>query len=144
MGEYDFEECGCDVVPCQYTIFRSSVTATPIPRLELEYKLAAWKSPQYTNKFKRYMNYTVEDLAENMAMIEVYFGSSSITNVEEVIAYDFDNLLGDIGGVMGLFLGASMFTTMEFCTLLVNLISRLWDWKMDPERRRHSPIRSPI
>lgn len=40
------------------------------------------------------MNYTVEDLAKNMAMIEFHFGSSSITNIEEVVAYDFDNLLG--------------------------------------------------
>ena len=57
-----------------------------------------------------------------MAKVDIFFGSSSITDVEEVVAYDFDNLLGDIGGVMGLFLGASIFTTMEFITLLINML----------------------
>ena len=79
-----------------------------------------------------------------MAKVDIFFGSSSITDVEEVVAYDFDNLLGDIGGVMGLFLGASIFTTMEFITLLINMLSTVYQWKvrpmLQPEKRMFTII----
>ena len=46
----DYEECGCDVVACEYTLFRTTVTATPIPDTEIEHKLKAWNSPKHFHK----------------------------------------------------------------------------------------------
>ena len=74
-------------------------------------------------------------------MIQIIFGSSHITDVQEDLAYDFDNLLGDIGGVMGLFLGASLFTIMEFITLFVSLLKRILKKLFNDEEER-PPSRS--
>ena len=141
----EHHNCDCDIEACIYTVFRSTVTAHPIPETEILYKLNTWKTrPSHKQKFKRFHNYTVQDLARNMAKVDIFFGSSSITDVEEVVAYDFDNLLGDIGGVMGLFLGASIFTTMEFITLLINMLSTVYQWKvrpmLQPEKRMFTII----
>eukprot|EP00116_Pleurobrachia_bachei_P005419 sb/3465681/ len=134
------QDCDCYITACSYTIFTSSVTATPIPDLELKHKVERWR---YQDRFARFRNYTHEDLAKNLAIIEVYFGTSSITSIEEVVAYDFDNLLGDIGGVMGLFLGASMFTAMEFINLIISLVLRLWQRHCAPihHRHHHQPLK---
>ena len=74
-------------------------------------------------------------------MIQIIFGSSHITDVQEDLAYDFDNLLGDIGGVMGLFLGASLFTIMEFITLFVSLLKKILKKLFNDEEER-PPSRS--
>ena len=129
----DNHGCDCDIEACRYTLYRSTVTAHPIPETEIRYKLNVWKTrASHRDRFRRFMNYTVEDLAQNMAKVDLFFGSSSITNVEEVVAYDFDNLLGDVGGVMGLFLGASIFTTMEFIMLFLNILTNFYEWKIRP------------
>jgi hypothetical protein len=123
------DHCGCDIDACKYTVYRSTVTAHPIPETEIQYKLNSWKN---RSEFRRFVDYTAQNLTQNMAKVDLFFGSSSITDVEEVVAYDFDDLLGDIGGVMGLFLGASIFTTMEFVTLLLNILSTVYIWKIRP------------
>ena len=46
----DYEECGCDVVACEYTLFRTTVTATPLPDTEIKHKLRAWNSPKHFDK----------------------------------------------------------------------------------------------
>ena len=46
----DYEECGCDVVACEYTLFRTTVTATPLPDTEIEHKLKAWNSPRHFDR----------------------------------------------------------------------------------------------
>ena len=41
------------------------------------------------------------------------------TYLSQVVTYTSANLLGDIGGVLGLFLGASVFTVIEFFQVFV-------------------------
>ena len=37
-------DCDCDVVACDYTLFKSSMSATPITETEAAFKLATWKT----------------------------------------------------------------------------------------------------
>jgi hypothetical protein len=57
-------------------------------------------------------------------VIEVLFTSMQVSEIREIVTYTWANFLGDLGGVLGLFLGASLFTVMEF----VEFFFVLW-WK---------------
>jgi len=57
---------------------------------------------------------TVDDIVDNLMVLEVLFTSMQTSEIKQMVTYVFANLLGDIGGVLGLFLGASLFTILEF------------------------------
>lgn len=62
---------------------------------------------------------STEDILKNVMVLEVLFTSMRTSEIREIINYDMGNLLGDIGGVLGLFLGASLFTILEFIQFVV-------------------------
>eukprot|EP00116_Pleurobrachia_bachei_P012827 sb/3473089/ len=64
------------------------------------------------------------DIRDNMMVLEVMFSSSQISQVKEFVKYTTNNLLGDIGGVLGLFLGASLFTILEFFQFIIMSIAK--------------------
>merc|ERR550532_140162 len=51
---------------------------------------------------------------EQALVVSIYFQSLSLQTIVQVGAYDFAAMLGDIGGLMGLFIGASAMTLFEF------------------------------
>ncbi|XP_063724130.1 acid-sensing ion channel 2-like isoform X2 [Symsagittifera roscoffensis] len=51
---------------------------------------------------------------EQALVVSIYFQSLSLQTIIQVGAYDFAAMLGDIGGLMGLFIGASAMTLFEF------------------------------
>jgi len=60
-------------------------------------------------------------IRENYLKFTVFFGDLSYELVEQIPSYDLKVLLGDIGGQLGLFLGSSLLTYVEFfdCMLMV-------------------------
>ncbi|XP_063685305.1 acid-sensing ion channel 1C-like [Bolinopsis microptera] len=81
--------------------------------------LAAFSHPELNFTYK-----SEEDIRDNMVIIEVLFTSMSTSEIREVVTYTSANLLGDIGGVLGLFMGASVFTLIEFVQLLFFAIQK--------------------
>ena len=76
---------------------------------------------------KHNISYTTpDDIMENMMVLEVIFTSMQKLAVNEIITYDMGNLLGDIGGVLGLFLGASVFTIFEFVIFGVICLTKVF------------------
>lgn len=67
---------------------------------------------------------SMQDLLDNIMVLEVLFTSMQTSEIREVVTYNFANLLGDIGGVLGLFLGASIFTVLEFFQFLLFSIGK--------------------
>ena len=55
----------------------------------------------------------MSDLRENFIRLHVYFETLAIENVQKVPAYTTMNLLGDVGGNLGLFIGANVATLGE-------------------------------
>ena len=45
--------------------------------------------------------------------MEVGFRSQLVERVEEVFAYDLQSLIGEVGGTMGMYLGASILSIVE-------------------------------
>ena len=54
--------------------------------------------------------------------VQVYYGSQSVTSIEEVGKYNFESLLSSFGGALSLYLGVSLvalFELIEFAARLV-------------------------
>ena len=64
----------------------------------------------------------------NLAKLNIFFGELNYQTITQIKAYNFGSLLGDIGGQMGLFIGASILTLLEFGEyFLVIVIATLRD-----------------
>uniref|UniRef100_A0A8C9Q899 Acid sensing ion channel subunit 3 n=1 Tax=Spermophilus dauricus TaxID=99837 RepID=A0A8C9Q899_SPEDA len=57
-------------------------------------------------------------IAENVLILDIFFEALNFETVEQKKAYEVSELLGDIGGQMGLFIGASLLTILEILDYL--------------------------
>ncbi|ELK27529.1 Amiloride-sensitive cation channel 3 [Myotis davidii] len=55
---------------------------------------------------------------ENVLVLDIFFEALNYETVEQKKAYEVSELLGDIGGQMGLFIGASLLTILEILDYL--------------------------
>ena len=61
-------------------------------------------------------------------VVYIYFKDMSFTEIKQSASYQIDRLLGDLGGYMGLLLGASAITLMEILDLFTHaFLTRLQD-----------------
>ncbi|XP_033755067.1 acid-sensing ion channel 4-A-like [Pecten maximus] len=61
----------------------------------------------------------IDTLRNNFLKLDLYFEELSYEHIEEVPAYDSVQFLSDIGGTVGLFVGASVLSGVELIHLLV-------------------------
>ncbi|CAH2302822.1 Acid-sensing ion channel 2 [Pelobates cultripes] len=59
---------------------------------------------------------------ENILVLDVFFEALNYETIEQRKAYEVAGLLGDIGGQMGLFIGASILTILELFDYIYELI----------------------
>ena len=52
----------------------------------------------------------------NKAYVYIQLESPTVQNVFDSYAYDFQSLIGEVGGTLGLFLGLSTYSLVEFFT----------------------------
>ncbi|XP_073666193.1 acid-sensing ion channel 3 isoform X1 [Tursiops truncatus] len=79
-------------------------------------------------------------IAENVLMLDIFFEALNYETVEQKKAYEMSELLGDIGGQMGLFIGASLLTVLEILDYLCEVfrdrvLGYFWNRKRS---QRHS------
>ena len=67
-------------------------------------------------------NKTPPYVKRNFAKLNVYFEALNYETVEQKKAYEVPGLLGDIGGQMGLFIGASILTILELFDYVYEVI----------------------
>ena len=60
---------------------------------------------------------TVSD--DNKAIVVIQLESPTVQNVIDSYAYDLQSLVGEVGGTLGLFLGLSTYSLVEFLTYLL-------------------------
>ena len=117
--------CKCDT-PCEEIGYDFDISSST---LSLEHADSVEPSfgPIFTNLSNAEFNIsynTSQDILKNLMVMEVLFNSMQEVHISETISYDLGNLLGDIGGVLGLFLGASVFTVIECIIFLIVSISK--------------------
>ena len=101
-----YYEKGCDCLhPCKKTTYDYSLSMLhyPTPMVLHQAHQETWA----------YQNET--DIHKNMLQVYVYYRSLQQTIIEQVPSYRLDELIANIGGQLGLFLGASIITLLEMC-----------------------------
>lgn len=79
-------------------------------------------------------NMTKDDVYKSLISIRVFFDELGYQIVKESPRSSLDNLFSQIGGQMGLWIGASIFSLFETMIFLVNSIFFLFQRKVEPEK----------
>ena len=64
---------------------------------------------------------TEQDIRENMLFVKLYFSTLNYEEKVELKSFDLSTLVANIGGLLGLFLGASVVTLCEVVEVLVHV-----------------------
>ena len=68
---------------------------------------------------------TAEEVETSFLSVYIYFNDMSMTQLQTGYSYTFANLLADMGGLLGLFTGASVISLLEVCMLIFDVIKNL-------------------
>jgi len=101
-------DCNCPPT-CFETQYKAQLSSSAMSKFYAEAK-ATRLPPGYSGG---------KDVLENLLIIDVLFTSMQVSEIREIVTYGWGNFLGDVGGVLGLFLGASIFTIMEFTQFVI-------------------------
>ncbi|XP_058389189.1 acid-sensing ion channel 3 isoform X1 [Diceros bicornis minor] len=99
------DACACPN-PCATTRYAKELSMVRIPSRAAARYLA--------RKYNRSEAY----IAENVLVLDIFFEALNYETVDQKKAYEVSELLGDIGGQMGLFIGASLLTILEILDYL--------------------------
>ncbi|XP_049718428.1 acid-sensing ion channel 3 [Elephas maximus indicus] len=99
------DACACPN-PCATTRYAKELSMVRIPS-----RAAARYLARKHNRSEAYIE-------ENMLVLDIFFEALNYELVEQKKAYEVSDLLGDIGGQMGLFIGASLLTILEILDYL--------------------------
>ncbi|XP_030682022.1 acid-sensing ion channel 3 isoform X2 [Nomascus leucogenys] len=99
------DPCACPN-PCASTRYAKELSMVRIPS-----RAAARFLARKLNRSEAY-------IAENVLALDIFFEALNYETVEQKKAYEMSELLGDIGGQMGLFIGASLLTILEILDYL--------------------------
>ncbi|XP_062854865.1 acid-sensing ion channel 1A [Trichomycterus rosablanca] len=100
LVERDNDYCMCET-PCNTTRYVKELSFVKIPS-----KASAKYLAKKYSKSEKY-------IADNILVLDVFFEALNYEAIEQRRAYEVAGLLGDIGGQMGLFIGASILTILE-------------------------------
>ena len=111
-------KCDCPLL-CYELSYRYRASRYPWPQ--------RWKMPQYSKYFAKALNIASTDVNEtyvrnNFLMLDVFFEDFTYEEITEEAVYDGDSLMSDVGGHLGLLLGASIISVIEFIWLLLRVI----------------------
>ncbi|XP_057181176.1 acid-sensing ion channel 1B isoform X4 [Triplophysa rosa] len=109
LVERDNTFCVCDT-PCNTTRYSKELSFVKIPS-----KASAKYLAKKYNKTEQY-------IADNILVLDIFFEALNYETIEQKAAYELAGLLGDIGGQMGLFIGASILTILELFDYLYEVI----------------------
>ena len=66
--------------------------------------------------------------------LDIHYNQLSVEEVEQQEAFAFLSLLGEIGGFLGLLLGASVLTVCEIFDFVVTYIAAAWQKKKEEKQ----------
>uniref|UniRef100_A0A3B4DJK1 Acid sensing ion channel subunit 1 n=1 Tax=Pygocentrus nattereri TaxID=42514 RepID=A0A3B4DJK1_PYGNA len=109
LVERDNDYCVCET-PCNMTRYGKELSFVKIPS-----KASAKYLAKKFNKSEQY-------ISDNILVLDIFFEALNYETIEQKKAYELAGLLGDIGGQMGLFIGASILTILELFDYLYEVI----------------------
>jgi hypothetical protein len=85
-------------------------------------------------------NYTIthEDLLKNMIAINVYYNDLKYTQISQIPKTNIIDLISNLGGILGLFIGISFLTFGELAELIMEIMFILFE---DRNKYKNMPYR---
>ena len=117
-----FASCNCGL-PCRETKFRKYSSHSK------------WPSTEYIDQYKEMIGglrsingskQTEDYIRNNLIAVNVFFGENQYKKVTEKPMYTADRFVAEIGGQMGIWLGASIFSLLELVYLLAQFVGVSW------------------
>uniref|UniRef100_A0A8C7DUB8 Acid-sensing ion channel 1-like n=1 Tax=Oncorhynchus kisutch TaxID=8019 RepID=A0A8C7DUB8_ONCKI len=127
LVEKDNDYCVCET-PCNMIRYGKELSMVKIPS-----KASAKYLAKKFNKTEQY-------IGENVLVLDIFFEALNYEKIEQKKAYEIAGLLGDIGGQMGLFIGASVLTILEIFDYLYEVFK---DKVLGYFMRKKRPQRCP-
>ncbi|XP_028823134.1 acid-sensing ion channel 1B isoform X1 [Denticeps clupeoides] len=109
LVERDNDYCVCET-PCNMTRYGKELSFVKIP------------SKASVKYLAKKFNKTEQYISDNILVLDIFFEALNYETIEQMKAYELAGLLGDIGGQMGLFIGASILTILELFDYLYEVI----------------------
>ena len=114
LSDSYYSKCNCPR-PCEETTYSYQLTTLQLPTPQLTAQLRA----------QNFTFSTQEAIRQNLIVLSIFYPSLHYFATEQVEAFTFDELISNLGGQLGLFLGASLMTMMELLEGLT-LIGCAW------------------
>ncbi|KAJ7355013.1 ligand-gated sodium channel [Desmophyllum pertusum] len=126
LKKFKNEGLDCDTrcpVPCSEVTFNTAMS------------LAEWPSESYQGIFRRLVAKRLNKskgqdhyvpINKNFLQARVFYEKLNYQEVKEHLSYEGINLVADIGGQLGLWIGLSVLTCFEVLELVLLLIQRIW------------------
>ena len=110
-----YDDCAakCEIESCEQEGFEIMTSEATFSRV-------------YLQRISRDMNMTLRKARENLLGVEVFYREMKVEAMENTVGYSGIQLFCDIGGAMGLILGASLATVLEFIDVLFRDRLRAW------------------
>jgi hypothetical protein len=110
------KKCDCPV-ECEKTYFTYSMSSSQFPTLKYTSYLL-----QNDLIKRKYPNMTHEELKKNVARVQIFFDEMKETVIEESIKTELSDLISNLGGTLGLFLGLSFLSLIEFVEAILQIL----------------------
>ena len=116
--EENYASCNCKL-PCNEVKYEKTVSYSKWP--------SEADIPIYKQLFSKALDLNASEVADdfvrrNFLRIDVYYGDMMYRMISEEESYSFGKLIGDIGGYMGLLVGASVFSLLELIVFLLQTV----------------------
>ena len=99
--------------PCNYITYNTSISYSQYPSVQLR--------EDYSSLF----NISSDNIKDNILSVNVFFQDLYVIKSETIISYTGISFLADVGGLVGLFLGASIVAIVEVVILIFDEIKRI-------------------
>ncbi|XP_038050004.1 acid-sensing ion channel 1A-like [Patiria miniata] len=109
-------ECTCPIA-CDYVTYETTLSTAKYPSQSV--------STEIDRAFQGDADISDGYVKENFVYLDVYYSELSTITYEQVQAMPFTALLGDLGGQLGLFLGASVITGVELLDYILRRLNLL-------------------
>ncbi|KAG7282930.1 hypothetical protein CRUP_018430, partial [Coryphaenoides rupestris] len=119
------DSCPCET-PCNLTRYGKELSMVKIP--------SKGSARYLSRKYDKSEDY----IRDNFLVLDIFFEALNYETIEQKKAYDVAGLLGDIGGQMGLFIGASILTILEILDYIYEVMKSRLQRLLKPRKQEKS------